>query len=1167
MGTKKGRNTTQQGGGGDGGGNQGGSMQRKQGGGNQTTKPKKVALYSLCIRCDEADHPIEECVKQHPVDSTPSSQIWSGWSNAAVPAESLSSDRAAAQKTIDAARKIGKAVLAFCRTQDQVIEETRDQRVKAKKITKQALAHALEVVLQPDEEQTPGEDPVASNNDGELSAAQLFQNTSKFRDGVQPHAPADEITRVAESDKSHRNLQKTVEQPPADDKPEEAAIPPFAHAPLHGSVFQYQPAATSEHANFPLRSELATPNDQHMVLTNHFSIDIPQGVSLYEYHVNGIPAKATRAKKRTMILDMIEHDDLLWKKRDTIATDCQKKIISVGPLYSDVQIIHVNNYSPGTRGQAKKHPLELTFVACHDLDDLRDFVEGRKNYFEDLAAVDALNIALSKAVTDNNDRAFQVGNTRFYYRKGWKTLQDPKFPVGEGAGLISVRGYYSAVKPAMGRTLLNVNTVTSAFYKSQKVSEYFKEIFGSMKGSLAEKKRFAEAHLANLRVYVNFERKQEPGDDRSQSVNSESRRTKTLVSLGKPAKEQKFKVEGKEVEVWTYLKQKYPEHTSNDDLGWPTVNVGGKDDETSKYYLASQLTVVSDQIYRGAIPSALTRYMIDAARRTPAANFSAILGEGKSALQFHKSPAPPMLTSLGITISNNMLKVPARLIANPAVVYRHGRTISERRGWELDDTFKFLSTQSNFNRNGPGKATVQFFIAGRLKHPEFQAAYVENFLHFQGANGLQKLTAVQKPLDLGKTDFGSIKKTLLAHKADLVVLIFPRADAQYRAIYSNFRIVADQFLGIRSICLNEKKMIGSLRNFHPSNGLGDRFLVDYMRNVSMKLNLRNGATNHTVASNLLSAIGGHKETCDTMIIGADVTHPGAGSIPFAPSIAAVVASVDNNFQQMPGSMRLNPSRQEYIELMKDMTKERLRLWYNKNNKALPKRILFYRDGVGDSYRRIIRDTEVLAIKSAWVELRDEKFTAENLPADPQITAVIVTKRHHTRLFPSSIAPGGGTPADRTNSGNCQPGTVVETGVTSPCYFDFYLLSHNLLQGTAKPAHYFVIENGMGLSAKELQDLTYHLAYTYGRSTTPVSYAPPAYYADRLCERGRLYLKPLLDNAIDIKAKIKNDDLDAKSAAEEVMTRAKKLFYRNKSGGIGEIRNPWASDLDDEMFWM
>lgn len=46
----------------------------------------------------------------------------------------------------------------------------------------------------------------------------------------------------------------------------------------------------------------------------------------------------------------------------------------------------------------------------------------------------------------------------------------------------------------------------------------------------------------------------------------------------------------------------------------------------------------------------------------------------------------------------------------------------------------------------------------------------------------------------------------------------------------------------------------------------------------------------------------------TMLMGADVTHPSPGSLKGTPSIAAVVASVDDSFGQYPCSMELQESR-------------------------------------------------------------------------------------------------------------------------------------------------------------------------------------------------------------------------------------------------------------------
>jgi eukaryotic translation initiation factor 2C len=48
----------------------------------------------------------------------------------------------------------------------------------------------------------------------------------------------------------------------------------------------------------------------------------------------------------------------------------------------------------------------------------------------------------------------------------------------------------------------------------------------------------------------------------------------------------------------------------------------------------------------------------------------------------------------------------------------------------------------------------------------------------------------------------------------------------------------------------------------------------------------------------------------TMMVGIDVTHPKPKSRKGMPSIAAVVASVDDNFVQFPASLRIQKGRKE-----------------------------------------------------------------------------------------------------------------------------------------------------------------------------------------------------------------------------------------------------------------
>lgn len=102
------------------------------------------------------------------------------------------------------------------------------------------------------------------------------------------------------------------------------------------------------------------------------------------------------------------------------------------------------------------------------------------------------------------------------------------------------------------------------------------------------------------------------------------------------------------------------------------------------------------------------------------------------------------------------------------------------------------------------------------------------------------------------------------------------------------------------------------------------------------------------------------------------------------------------------------------------------------------------------------------------------------------------------------------------SGNLKPGTVVDRGVTEEGIWDFFLQAHNVIQGTGRPAHYVVVldeifrarSKGSKNVANKVEKLTQALYYTFGRATKAVSICTPAYYADILYERARLYYADL-----------------------------------------------------------
>ena len=85
--------------------------------------------------------------------------------------------------------------------------------------------------------------------------------------------------------------------------------------------------------------------------------------------------------------------------------------------------------------------------------------------------------------------------------------------------------------------------------------------------------------------------------------------------------------------------------------------------------------------------------------------------------------------------------------------------------------------------------------------------------------------------------------------------------------------------------------------------------------------------------------------------------------------------------------------------------------------------------------------------------------------NPTITLVVVGKEHKFVFFPeASVAEGGPPPRNP----NCPPGTVIDTVVTSPVEWDFYLCSHQGILGTSKPAHYNVLldENNFTYAAAQ-----------------------------------------------------------------------------------------------------
>ncbi|GAA5925866.1 hypothetical protein JCM10213_007307 [Rhodosporidiobolus nylandii] len=271
-----------------------------------------------------------------------------------------------------------------------------------------------------------------------------------------------------------------------------------------------------------------------------------------------------------------------------------------------------------------------------------------------------------------------------------------------------------------------------------------------------------------------------------------------------------------------------------------------------------------------------------------------------------------------------------------------------------------------------------------------------------------------------------------------------------------------------------------------------RGIDQYCGNVALKINAKLGGINSILGPSDLPGFKLNK----TLMLGADVTHPtglgtpraGAG-VEVAPSIAAVVASTDGQGAKYAAQVREQEGRKEFITDLTEMTKIHIESWA-KANKGLPEVILMFRDGVSEGQYAPVVQEEVTSIKAA-IRAVDHKW-------NPKLTYIVCAKRHNIRLFAQN-------PADQDRTGNLPPGVVVDTALTHPYAFDFFVQAHAGLKGTAKPTRYICLldENNFGSDA--LQKLINSLCYGFARATRSVSLVPVAYYADIVAGKARSYV--------------------------------------------------------------
>ncbi|XP_010893355.2 piwi-like protein 1 [Esox lucius] len=212
-----------------------------------------------------------------------------------------------------------------------------------------------------------------------------------------------------------------------------------------------------------------------------------------------------------------------------------------------------------------------------------------------------------------------------------------------------------------------------------------------------------------------------------------------------------------------------------------------------------------------------------------------------------------------------------------------------------------------------------------------------------------------------------------------------------------------------------------------------------------------------------------------MIVGIDCYHDTAAG---KRSIGALVASLNHGMSRWFSKCVLQSRGQEIMDGLKGALQGALKAWL-KHNKCLPSRIIVYRDGVGDGMLQSVVNYEVPQIMGC-IKSMEQKY-------EPKLTVVVVKKRISSRFF--ARIDGKLT--------NPPPGTCIDTEVTRPEWYDFFIVSQAVRMGSVSPTHYNVVYDSSGLKPDHMQRLTYKLCHMYYNWQGIIRVPAPCQYAHKL----------------------------------------------------------------------
>eukprot|EP00210_Caulerpa_lentillifera_P004611 g4397.t1 len=568
-------------------------------------------------------------------------------------------------------------------------------------------------------------------------------------------------------------------------------------------------------------------------------------------------------------------------------------------------------------------------------------------------------------------------------------------------------GYHQGVKLCQEGLMLNVETTCTSFMRRRPVMELFEEVIGSRIGPNFQLEQWMYTKMRNSIVNVMVS-----------PTHRQSRKKHRCIGLtNQSAAEMMFELrDGSASSVAQYWMHNYGR------LRFPNLPCLDVSKGRKINYLPPEVCEVVAGQRQDRLSEDQKRETIKFSAQKPGDRKSNIL----AMLDKADLANDPSVVEFGLGVSSEMTRTVARVLPQPHLEYQVPESV---------DT----GTRGSWNLEG-----MRFYEPATLKSWAIISCMEPHIALQQGEQGLvtftQSLTqmliqmgmtvpnerpplihrmqdtvhdALEKAMEDGENQFET--------PVDFILIILTRKETNP---YQEFKRAAEGTLGITTQCIVAH---------NAGIGRPPRNRMQYLANVAMKINQKLGGVNTQITGGISTAfpVLGQRRSRPFIVFGVDVTHP-TGFDETEPSVGAIVASMDPFLGQFAARVLTMPHRAEKMS-MKESIKELFVAFYTKN-RVKPEGVFFYRDGISEGQFQEIFEHEYNEFLQAF-SLLEEEYR-------PPITIVLVQKRHHTRLFPTS-------PQSGDHKGNVLPGTVVDTMITSRYGFDFYLNSHSGIQGKNK----------------------------------------------------------------------------------------------------------------------